>query len=283
MERRRTKESREAQERFGAALRLLRTSSGQGLRELARRLGLSATYLSRVEGGLEPPPSSDRLVEIARALGLSSDALQELAGRVAPDLIELLRNRPAVTRLLRALLEVDPPDEVVHALTRQLRTRGARPGCAPLAVIVGRAIAVQGARGDALDDVATALARLGADRARTLEALRQRGEITEASTGQRVALIHAEVPELQATTIVLVRGQGRPGRTGQLTLALAWPPGEASGRVAALGVLARLASDPGAVDAVERASPRAVLRVLRRELLRILGVSGRHDRGRPAA
>lgn len=53
--------------------------------------------------------------------------------------------------------------------------------------------------------------------------------------------------------------------------------------MAALGVLARLASDAGAVDAVERASPRAALRVLRRELLRILGVSGRHDRGRPAA
>jgi transcriptional regulator with XRE-family HTH domain len=41
---------------FGATLRLLRLGSGLSLRDLARRLGVSSTYLSRVENGLDPVP-----------------------------------------------------------------------------------------------------------------------------------------------------------------------------------------------------------------------------------
>lgn len=41
---------------LGATLRLLRTDAGLSLRDLARRIGVSSAYLSRVENGVDAPP-----------------------------------------------------------------------------------------------------------------------------------------------------------------------------------------------------------------------------------
>lgn len=84
---------------FGAGLRLLRTEAGLSLRELSSTVGVSTAYLSRVEHGHDPPPTTDRLRTIADALGLPVDVLLDLSGRLcAPSSAEL----PATHRQLLA-------------------------------------------------------------------------------------------------------------------------------------------------------------------------------------
>jgi PTS system nitrogen regulatory IIA component len=56
---------------FGFTLRLMRTTAGFSLRELAARVGVSSAYLSRVEHGHDPIPTLDRLASIARCLRVS--------------------------------------------------------------------------------------------------------------------------------------------------------------------------------------------------------------------
>jgi PTS system nitrogen regulatory IIA component len=69
---------------FGATLRLLRVDAGLTLRALARRIGVSSAYLSRVENGHDPAPTPDRLIAIADALGLPRAVMVELAQQAGP-------------------------------------------------------------------------------------------------------------------------------------------------------------------------------------------------------
>lgn len=88
---------------FGATLRLLRVGAGVGLRSLAGEIGVSGAYLSRVEHGHDPPPTSDRLVEIAAVLGVPPETLLDLAERLDPVVSTWAADEPAAGRLVREL------------------------------------------------------------------------------------------------------------------------------------------------------------------------------------
>lgn len=69
---------------FGATLRLLRLESGMSLRDLARRMGVSSVYLSRVENGIDGVPTAERIQSIAGELGVAPRLLLDLAHRISP-------------------------------------------------------------------------------------------------------------------------------------------------------------------------------------------------------
>lgn len=79
---------------FGATLRLLRMASGMGLRDLARRLGVSGSYLSRVENGIDPTPTRNRLEALAKELDIPPTLLMELAHQLSPLVSDYLDREP---------------------------------------------------------------------------------------------------------------------------------------------------------------------------------------------
>jgi transcriptional regulator with XRE-family HTH domain len=81
-------------EKFGAFIRRKREAKGIGLREMAKKIGVSPTYLSKVERDEFPPPAEDKVRKIAGILGEDADELLALAGRVASDLTEIIREQP---------------------------------------------------------------------------------------------------------------------------------------------------------------------------------------------
>jgi hypothetical protein len=87
--------------KFGALVRREREAKELGLREMAKLIGVSPTYLSKVERDEFPPPAEDRVKEIAKVIGYDADELLALAGRVASDLSDIIRQHP---RELAALL-----------------------------------------------------------------------------------------------------------------------------------------------------------------------------------
>jgi transcriptional regulator with XRE-family HTH domain len=66
---------------LGRRLRTERLGQGMGLREMARRLGISASALSQIETG-KAQPSVSKLFDIVNLLGVSVDGL--LAGEAGP-------------------------------------------------------------------------------------------------------------------------------------------------------------------------------------------------------
>ena len=87
--------------KFGAYVRQERKDREIGLREMAKKIGVSPTYLSKVEREDFPPPAEDKVRKIAEIFGIDVDELLALAGKVSSDLSEIIRERP---RELAALL-----------------------------------------------------------------------------------------------------------------------------------------------------------------------------------
>jgi transcriptional regulator with XRE-family HTH domain len=105
-------------EKFGAFIRREREAKEIGLREMAKKIGVSPTYLSKVERDEFPPPAEDKVRKLAGTLGLDADELLALAGRVASDLTDIIRERPReMADFLRAARGLTAED--VARLARQ--------------------------------------------------------------------------------------------------------------------------------------------------------------------
>ena len=90
------------------------------LRQVARRIGIEPSYLSKIERGQVAPPSEATTVRLARELGQDPDVLLAMAGKVSGDLQEIIRKRPALfAELIRQLKEA--PDDAVLRVVREVR------------------------------------------------------------------------------------------------------------------------------------------------------------------
>ena len=88
-------------ERFGAFVRREREAKEIGLREMAKMIGVSPTYLSKVERDEFPPPVEDKVKAIAKIINCDADELMARAGRVSSDLSDIIKRRPIELAALR--------------------------------------------------------------------------------------------------------------------------------------------------------------------------------------
>jgi HTH-type transcriptional regulator, competence development regulator len=97
--------------KFGAFIRREREAKEIGLREMAKKIGVSPTYLSKIERDEFDPPAEDKVRKIAEILGRDPDELLALGGRVASDLTDIIRQRPReMADFLRAAKGLSPED-----------------------------------------------------------------------------------------------------------------------------------------------------------------------------
>jgi len=90
------------------------------LRQVAERVGVEPSFLSKVEREEQPPPSEAKIVALAMELGEDPDLLLALAGKVGSDLQEIIRKRPRLfAELIRQLKDL--PDHAVLRLVREVR------------------------------------------------------------------------------------------------------------------------------------------------------------------
>lgn len=89
-------------QRLGDRLREKRLEKKLGLREAALKLGISPTYLSRIETHQEAnPPTEEVLRTMAKLLGDDFDTLMSLAGRVESDITAYISSDPGFPQVLR--------------------------------------------------------------------------------------------------------------------------------------------------------------------------------------
>lgn len=110
---------------LGAFLRTRREALRAGdpafsLRQVAGRVGIEPSFLSKVERNQGSPPSEETLVRLAEELGVNPDVLLALAGKVSSDLKEAIFRRPELFgQLIRELKGM--PDRAVLRLVREVR------------------------------------------------------------------------------------------------------------------------------------------------------------------
>ena len=90
------------------------------VRQVAQRIGVEPSYLSKIERDQVAPPSEATIRLLAEELGEDPDVLLALGGKVSSDLQEIIRRRPKLfAELLRQLREA--PDHAILRVVREVR------------------------------------------------------------------------------------------------------------------------------------------------------------------
>jgi transcriptional regulator with XRE-family HTH domain len=88
-------------------LRGMREKKALGLRDLARKVGMSHGFLSRVESGKQTPPAGKKLRALAQELDCDPDVMLAMSGRLPDDAVTIIQKHPAeymsFLRLMRNL------------------------------------------------------------------------------------------------------------------------------------------------------------------------------------
>lgn len=115
---------------LGDVIRDSRVVSKKGLREFARELEITPSYLSDIENDRRVP-AEDVLSKIAHALGLNFDDLMALAGRVGEQAERYVRRTPEAAKLLRKISEKNLSDSDVRKLSEKADELGNKEGGNP--------------------------------------------------------------------------------------------------------------------------------------------------------
>jgi len=111
-------------QRFGPFLRSTRerrarTDRAFSLRQVALRVGVQPSYLSKIERGTVEPPSEAAIRRLAAELNEDADVLLAMAGKISRDLRETILRRPKLfADLIRGLSEA--PDRQLSRITRKV-------------------------------------------------------------------------------------------------------------------------------------------------------------------
>ena len=106
--------------KFGRTVRRIREDKNISIAQLARKAGMSPTYLAPIERDVFPPPAEQKVVRIAKALDQDPDEFLALAGRIGTDLRRIIRRQPSnAGKLLRAIDGL--PEKDIDALVTAAR------------------------------------------------------------------------------------------------------------------------------------------------------------------
>lgn len=92
------------------------------LRKFAKAVGISPTFLSKIERGEFDPPSAKNIKKMAELLEVDADELLGLAGKFDPELEEIIKQEPkALPDLLRTVrgLSADQLRELTERVKRK--------------------------------------------------------------------------------------------------------------------------------------------------------------------
>jgi len=260
---------------LGATIRLLRVDAGLSLRDLARRIGVSSAYLSRVEHGQDAVPTPERLTAIARELDVPPALLMDVSYRVNPLVASYLEQVPGAGALFldiaRRRLSSAQLARVREFLNAEFPARGlpreeAAPALAPMLaperiILQLSCSAVEDARDMAVGRLCAAFPSLEA--ARLTQELERREAEASCSVGNGVAVPHAAlegVPPL-AALVSLARPLRHETPDGQPLRMLIVMVGGNRGRASLMRLahVARLSSHGLASRLQEARHPREVL------------------------
>lgn len=86
---------------FGAIIRKMREQHSISQRDLAERIGIDFTYISKFENGHQDPPSEDVIIKMAEVFGVNKYDLIICAGKTPTDFAWVIKVDEDVQRLLQ--------------------------------------------------------------------------------------------------------------------------------------------------------------------------------------
>ncbi len=114
---------------FGQRIRDLREAKKAvdptfSLRQFAQKVGISATFLSKIETGEFDPPKAKHVITMAELLEVDADELLALAGKTNPELDEIIKSEPkAMADLLRMARDRGLTADDLERITKNMKRK----------------------------------------------------------------------------------------------------------------------------------------------------------------
>ena len=109
---------------FGEILRDLRAKTGVGIKRLAPELGITYSYLSKLENG-EIAPSQELVERVADYFDYDSDRLLISAGKIPGEIVQILQQHPdEALDFLRERFGSGPKRKATRSANSAPRTKG---------------------------------------------------------------------------------------------------------------------------------------------------------------
>ncbi len=93
----------EQRQQFGSEIRLCRQAKGMGLRQFARAIPTSPSYVCMIENGRGSQPSAELLCRMAEVLEIPPTRLFVALGKLPPDMLQAFWQHPAVPAILSTI------------------------------------------------------------------------------------------------------------------------------------------------------------------------------------
>lgn len=106
---------------FGQTLKELRRSKTVTQRDLAARVGVDFSYISKVENDRLPPPSADTIVKICEVLSVPTDHLLSMTGKVPTPVQKMVGESSAAQQFMQQAHNLNLSEEDWKKLTQNLK------------------------------------------------------------------------------------------------------------------------------------------------------------------
>ena len=118
------------EKKFGKLIRELRIQKKIGQRELANKIGLSASYLNDIEKEKRSAPKLSIIKKLAIELDKDVNYLNDLAAisknTIAPDINEIINDNPNIVSLIRSIKKNELSNEEINILENSINKNNAK-------------------------------------------------------------------------------------------------------------------------------------------------------------
>ncbi len=115
---------RQNKNKFGLFIRELRIKKNIGQRDLAKKIGVSPSYLNDIEKEKRSAPKLTVIKKISKYLETNLDELNDLAGvskkEVAPDISEYMEKNPKIVSLIRSIKKNNLKETQIESIEKSI-------------------------------------------------------------------------------------------------------------------------------------------------------------------
>jgi len=106
---------------FGNILKQVRRSQNMSQRELAEKVGIDFSYISKIENDRIPPPAADTILKISSTLNAPVELLLSHSGKVTNDLKDFISSNVEALRFLNEVKDMQLTNKEWKTLSTKLK------------------------------------------------------------------------------------------------------------------------------------------------------------------
>jgi transcriptional regulator with XRE-family HTH domain len=106
---------------YGKLLKALRRQKAIAQRDLAEKVGVDFSYISKIENDRMPPPAADTTIKICEVLGVPHEMLLSMSKKVGTEVQSVISSSQAAIKFMNEVKQMQLSDEEWTQLTTKLK------------------------------------------------------------------------------------------------------------------------------------------------------------------